>query len=62
VGDVDHPERGDASLLQKLGGWKSHAMVIRYPKLSVENLRRTASIIDGVMPPLLSKPKLVVNR
>jgi hypothetical protein len=62
VGDVDHPERGDASLLQKLCSWKSHAMVIRHPKLSVENLRTTASIIDGVMPPLLSKLKLVVNR
>jgi hypothetical protein len=37
-------------------------MAARYAKLSVENLRRTASIIDGVMPPLLSKLKLVVNR
>jgi integrase len=53
---------GDAAQLQRLGGWKSHEMVSRYAKLSTAQLAKTSSIIDGVMPALPKKLKLVVNK
>jgi integrase len=53
---------GDRYQLKELGGWKSHEMVARYAKMSTQQMAKTSSIIDDVMPPLPKKLKLVVNQ
>lgn len=47
--------------LQKLGGWKSRAMLMRYGHMRTEHLRSTANKIDGALSGLVSDRTGVVQ-
>lgn len=50
---------GDLDQLQRLGGWKSRDMVLRYAHMRTEHLRKSASVVDKALGGLLASKQQV---